>query len=52
MAMLWVLNFSDGQHSLLEIAERSQMEFHLIQTAAKALCQSSLLKEASVQQIT
>ena len=25
MAMLWVLNFSDGAHSLLDIAERSKL---------------------------
>ena len=27
MAMLWLLNFSDGEHSLLDIAERSGTHF-------------------------
>jgi aminopeptidase-like protein len=42
-AMLWVLNFSDGEHSLLDIAERSGMPFSVINDAADALCQSGLL---------
>jgi len=27
LAMLWVLNLSDGKHSLLEIAEKSGLPF-------------------------
>ncbi len=27
MAMLWVLNYSDGEHSLLDIAEKSDIQF-------------------------
>jgi aminopeptidase-like protein len=46
-ALLWVLNFSDGQHSLLHIAEHSGVEFRLIRTAADALVQHSLLKEVA-----
>jgi aminopeptidase-like protein len=46
MAMLWVLNLSDGDCSLLDIAERSQLEFSLILEAAKALLNNGLLKEA------
>ena len=30
-ARLWVLNFSDGEHSLLDIAERSGLPFEAIQ---------------------
>ncbi len=45
LAMLWVLNLSDGQQSLLAIAERSNVEFGLIRKAADALVQHSLLKE-------
>jgi aminopeptidase-like protein len=42
-ARLWVLNFSDGEHSLLDIAERSGMPFPAIESAAEVLCQSGLL---------
>jgi aminopeptidase-like protein len=45
MAMLWVLNLSDGNHTLLEIAERADMEFRLIRGAAEALREKGLLKE-------
>jgi aminopeptidase-like protein len=45
LAMLWVLNLSDGMHTLLEIAERSQMTFDSIHRAAAALYQHGLLKE-------
>jgi aminopeptidase-like protein len=42
-ARLWVLNLSDGEHSLLDIAERSGMPFSLISDAADVLCRNSLL---------
>ena len=29
-AMLWVLNLSDGEHSLLDIADRAQLPFSSI----------------------
>ena len=45
MAMLWVLNFSDGQHSLLDIAERANLPFGLIARSAQALVANGLLKE-------
>ena len=35
--MLWVLNLSDGRHSLLDIAERADLPFDLIASAASAL---------------
>jgi aminopeptidase-like protein len=43
LAMLWVLNLSDGEHSLLDIAERSGLEFGLVRRAAKALAEAHLL---------
>ncbi len=46
MALLWVLNLSDGEHDLLSIAERSGEPFHEIDKAAEALRQSKLLEEA------
>jgi aminopeptidase-like protein len=45
LAMLWVLNLSDGKHTLLQIAERSGLEFGLIRKAADTLVQHTLLKE-------
>lgn len=45
MAMLWVLNLSDGNYSLLEIAERSGLDFSVIKQAAIALLKNGLLKE-------
>ncbi|MEJ2008187.1 MAG: DUF4910 domain-containing protein [Acidobacteriota bacterium] len=45
MALLWVLNLSDGEHSLLDIAERANLEFRHIQQAAKALLGCGLLEE-------
>jgi Uncharacterized protein conserved in bacteria with an aminopeptidase-like domain len=45
MAMLWVLNLSDGTHGLLDIAERSGLPFALIADAADALCDAGLMKE-------
>jgi aminopeptidase-like protein len=42
-ARLWVLNFSDGKHSLLDIAERSGLPFTAINDAAELLHESGLL---------
>ena len=44
MAMLWILNLSDGMHSLLDIAERADLPFHLIHSVARQLQQHGLLK--------
>ncbi len=44
-AMLWVLNQSDGAHSLLQIAERSGLAFDLIKESAAMLQKHGLLKE-------
>jgi len=43
MAMLWVLNFSDGKHDLLDIAVRSGLPFDQISGAAGALRKADLL---------
>jgi aminopeptidase-like protein len=45
MALLWTLTYSDGQDSLLEIAERAQRPFAEIATAAEALVNAGLLRE-------
>jgi aminopeptidase-like protein len=45
MALLWVLNLSDGSHSLLDVAERSGLSFEAISRAAGLLLRSGLLEE-------
>jgi aminopeptidase-like protein len=44
LAMLWVLNLSDGEPALLDIAERSGLPFNAIAAAADALTTHGLLK--------
>jgi aminopeptidase-like protein len=52
LAMLWVLNFSDGQQTLLAIAERAGLPFEVIKNAADALCEHDLLAECAEQDIS
>ena len=47
LAMLWTLNLSDGDYSLLDIVERSRIHFTKIHEAASLLCDAGLLKEVS-----
>lgn len=51
LAMLWVLNQSDGSKSLLDIAERSGLSFSMIQQAADALQHHGLLREREAEQM-
>jgi aminopeptidase-like protein len=44
LGLLWVLNLSDGAHSLLDIAERSGLAFPVIKDAADALLSHGLLE--------
>ncbi|TXK21068.1 DUF4910 domain-containing protein [Pontibacter qinzhouensis] len=44
MAMFWLLNLSDGQHSLLAIAKRSGIAFSTIAEVAAVLQQHALLE--------
>lgn len=43
LALLWVLNLSDGKHSLLDIAERSGLSFKRLCRAVEDLLQCRLL---------
>lgn len=43
MAMLWLLNYADGQHSLLDIAEKSGYAFGLLAEVAQILVAHGLL---------
>ncbi len=47
MAMLWVLNQSDGGPTLLDIAERSGLAFAAVRAAADRLLENGLLIPAS-----
>jgi aminopeptidase-like protein len=42
-AVLWMLNFSDGEHSILDIAERSGLDFDRLSEAANLLHTHGLL---------
>jgi aminopeptidase-like protein len=44
-AMLWVLNMADGDHSLLDICQRSGLTFEAIRDAARLLERHALLVE-------
>jgi aminopeptidase-like protein len=45
LAMLWVLNLSDGSNSLLDIAERSGVPFSAIESVATVLRDHDLIAE-------
>ncbi len=47
MAMLWVLNLADGEHSLLDIAERADLPFEILHQAARTLVEHDLLRECA-----
>jgi aminopeptidase-like protein len=45
LGLLWILNFSDGEHSLLDIAERSNLPFWSILEGSRRLVERDLLRE-------
>ena len=45
MARLWVLNLADGEHSLLDIAERSGLDFATVRAVAVELAEHGLLRD-------
>jgi aminopeptidase-like protein len=47
LALLWVLNLSDGRHTLLDVAERARLPFPEVRVAAEALVRAGLLAGAS-----
>jgi len=48
LALLWVLNLSDGTHTLLDVAERAGIAFSSIKKAADALLACGLLTEIPI----
>jgi len=47
MALLWVLNLSDGAHSLLDVSESANLPFQEVKRAADALENCGLLQKCS-----
>jgi aminopeptidase-like protein len=45
MAILWILNLSDGEFSMLDIAKKSGIDFDILLQAANDLFSAGLLKE-------
>lgn len=45
VAMLWVLNLSDGQHTLLDISDRAGIDFDSVSQAADRLRETGLLDD-------
>ncbi len=50
LALLWVLNMSDGNNSLIDIAIKSKLPFNTIYKASQDLVNVNLLKEIEIQQ--
>ena len=47
----WILNFSDGRHSLLDIADRARIPFWRLQEGARRLLASGLLQDARPERL-
>jgi aminopeptidase-like protein len=48
-ALLWLMSFADGRHSLLDIATRARLPFDAVHGAALALEQAELLDKKDVE---
>jgi len=47
LGLMWILNYSDGHHSLLDIAEISGHRFTFLKEGADALVETGLIKQIS-----
>ena len=45
LSICWVLNFSDGYHSLNDISKKSSLSLKLLKQASKLLIEKNLLKK-------
>lgn len=45
LALLWILNYSDGENSLFSISEKSKIEYPLLEKAATLLEEHNLLRQ-------
>ena len=50
-AAVWLLSFSDGEHSLLDIAERSKVEFGKLAQTAETLVTNGLLRKLELSDV-
>jgi aminopeptidase-like protein len=48
-ALLWVMSYADGDHSLLEVAERAGLPFEAVLEASVALEQADLVRREGLQ---
>lgn len=51
LAMLWLLNMSDGTNSLLDIATKAGLSWQSMKEAGQALCQAGLLEVLEQQPV-
>jgi aminopeptidase-like protein len=51
LALLWVLNLSDGDHSLLDIARRASLPFEAVKKAALLLEEHGLLQPRQAKRV-
>ena len=49
-AMLWVLNLSDGRHTMFDIARRAGLAFDVVRAAADLLLDHGLLEEVQTEE--
>jgi aminopeptidase-like protein len=49
LALLWMLNMSDGEHSVLDVAERANIPFAILNDAARILEKGGLLQNVCPQ---
>ena len=49
MALLWTLNLCDGEHQLLDVAEKSGLRMDLLEDAAEALLGVELLRPVTAE---
>jgi aminopeptidase-like protein len=49
-ALLWILNLSDGKHSLLDISDRGNLPFSAIRSAATTLEEHGLITEVRMEE--
>jgi len=47
LSLLWVLNLSDGEHTLVDVAEQSGLTYAQVRDAARTLVEHDLLEPAS-----
>jgi aminopeptidase-like protein len=45
--LMWVLNYSDGNHTLLDISEKSRLDLHLLYKAAEVAHDAKVLEKIS-----